>query len=212
MELRINELLREQGLKISDLADKIGVDQSNLKRSLANNPKLSTLQDVAKALHVHVHELFTPNLPTTPSGVVVVNGRTYGLVENPSVVQIPSYNNFSALRKEVKGFVNSRVKEGKTGAFCALVCGYQLVSLVYDCVAKKFILTLYYGDSESKTFFFDLMEFAEWKDGNDKDPIWNLEDVAGQITCDIENVVSFEFGDYTTPADREEDELQGEGK
>ena len=203
MELRINDLLREQGLRISDLADKIGVDQSNLKKSLANNPKLSTLQEVAKALHVHVYELFTPNLPSSPSGVVVVNGRTYGMIETPTVVQIPSFDNFATLRKGVKGFVKNRVKEGKTGAFCALVCGYQLVSLVFDCSAKKFTLTLYYGDAESQTFFYDLMEFAEWKGGDDKEPVWNLDDVAGQITSDIENVVSFEFGDYTTPAERE---------
>lgn len=208
MELRIKELLQEQGLRMSDLADRMGTNQSNLAKSLAANPKLSTLQEVAAALKVQMHELFTGNIPTTPKGVVSIGGRTYGLVENRSIVQVPSYTDYSLLRRDVRNFIKNRVRireEGRTNAFCAFVGGYELMSLVYDRANARFILTLYYEDMESETFFFDKMEYAEWKEGDDREPTWNIEQMTWDIIGDIENVVPFKLGDYTTPADLEEE-------
>ena len=212
MELRIKELLREQGLRMADLADRMKMDPSNLKKSLGNNPKLSTLQDVAKALNVQIHELFTPNLPTRPKGVVFVDGHSYALVEMPCVVQIPTYSNYAGLRKDIERYVKGTVTDERTNAFCAVVDGFELVSLVYDCGSQKFILTLYYSDAMSKTFFYDLMEYAEWKDEKGKDPVLNLDDVCGQIINDIETVVPYEYKEYTTPADRESMSLEQEGE
>lgn len=205
MELRIKELLQEQGLRMADLADRMGMNQSNLVRSLSTNPKLSTLQDVAKALNVQMHELFTPNLPSKPNGITSIGGRTYAMVEMPSVVQVPLYNNYAELRKDVGNFIANRIRirEGHTNAFCAYVGGYELMSLVYDRAETKFILTLYYGDMESETYFYDRMEYAKWKDGNEQEPVWDIEQMTLDIISDIENVVPFKFGEYTTPADRE---------
>lgn len=205
MELRIKDLLQEQGLRMADLADRMGMNQSNLVRSLTTNPKLSTLQDVAKALNVQIHELFTPNLPSKPNGITIIGGRTYAMVEMPSVVQVPSYNNYAELRKDVSNFVINRIqtKEGHTNAFCAFVGGFELISLVYDRANSRFILTLYYGDMESETLYYDKMEYAKWKDGDDQEPDWDVEQMMGEIISDIENLVPFKYGDYTTPADRE---------
>lgn len=207
MELRIKELLQEQGLRMADLADRMGTNQSNLTKSLAANPKLSTLQEVAAALNVEMHELFTSNIPSTPRGIVSIGGRTYGLVENKSIVQVPSYTNYSLLRRDIRNFIKNRVriKEGNNKAFCAFVGGFELVSLVYDRAETKFILTLYYGDMESETFFFDKMEYAEWKDGEDKEPSWNIEQMTWDIIGDVEDVVPFKLGEHTTPANPEED-------
>ena len=205
MELRIKELLQEQGLRMSDLADRLGTNQSNLTKSLANNPKLSTLQDVAKALHVKVHELFTPNIPTTPTGVAIVGDRAFGMIEMASVVQIPFFNDYSKLRKEVRRFLLDTLDGGKTQAFCALVGGYELCSLVHDRGNKTIILTLFYGLQQAQTFFFDLMEYGDWRNGEDKEPVWDFEQLTWDIIGDIENVVPMEFGDYSTPADRELD-------
>ena len=204
--LRVKELLEEQGLRMSDLADRLGTNQSNLSKSLAANPKLSTLQEVAKALKVELHELFTPNIPSRPTGIAVVGGRTYGLVDMLPIVQIPSYDNYAVLRKDVKAFISKSITDDKTNAFCALVNGYEMVSLVYDCGNKMFILTIYYGSGKSETLFFDKLEFAEWKNGKDSDPVWNLDDVFWEIMAPIENDVPIEYGDLTTPADREDNE------
>ena len=184
------ELLRKQGLRISDLADKMGTDQSNLKKSLANNPKLSTLQDVAKALGVDIHELFTGDRPSRPAGIAVIGGKTYGIAEMGSVVQLPSYADYSILRKDVKAFVQKSVKEAQSNAFGAFVHSFEFFSLVYDDKTGVFILALYYGANQAKTFFFDKMEYAEWKNGMDAEPDWNLEELAKDIISTIEGYVS----------------------
>ena len=201
MELRIKELLREQGLRMTDLADRMGMNQSNLVRSLTTNPKLSTLQDVAKALNVQMHELFTPNLPSKPNGIASIGGRTYALVDMPSVVQVPSYNNYADLRKDVRNFITHRIQiaEGRNNAFCAYVSGYELMSLVYDRANSRFILTLYYGDMESETLYYDKLEYSIWKEGEDKEPDWDVEQMISEVISDIENLVPFRFGVSTTP-------------
>ena len=51
MALRIKEILKEQGLSIKDIADRMGADASNLSAALKKgNPKLSMLEDVANAI------------------------------------------------------------------------------------------------------------------------------------------------------------------
>lgn len=206
MELRIKELLQEQGLRMADLADRLGMNQSNLVRSLSTNPKLSTLQDVANALNVQLHELFTPNLPSRPRGIVVVGGKAYDLVESRQTIQVPFYADYSKLRKDVRSFISNSInaKDGSTNAFCAYVGGYELMSLVYDRANARFILTLYYGgDMKSENLFYDRLEYAIWKNGKDKEPDWDVEQMMGEVMSDVENLVPFKYGDYTTPADRE---------
>lgn len=190
---------------MADLADKLGMNQSNLVRSLSTNPKLSTLQDIAHALNVEMHELFTPNLPSRPKGIMVVGGRAYDLVESVQTVQVPFYTEYSKLRKDIKNHINNRIKDkdGKANDFCAYVGGYELVSLVYDKANTRFILTLYYGDRKSETSFYDRLEYNEWKDGEDKEPVWNVEQMTWDIIGCIENDIPIKYGDFTTPADRE---------
>lgn len=206
MELRIKELLQEQGLRMSDLADRLGTNQSNLTKSLAKNPTLSTLEDVAKALKVEMHELFTPSMPSRPTGIAVVGRKTYGMVDMSNIVHIPSYDNYTTLRRDIRAFVKSSVSDDKINAFRALVGGYELVSLIYDKGNKQVILTLYYGDSESKTFFYDLMEYAEWKNKNEAEPVWNLDDMIGEIQRDIEGAVPSPYGEQAASYDEGEGE------
>ena len=178
------ELLREKGLRIGDLAERMGTDQSNLKKSLAHNPKLSTLQDAAKALGVDIQELFTADHPSRV-GMAVINGKTYAIAEMANVVQLPSYTDYAALRKDVKAFVRSSIKEEKSSSLGALFNSYELFSLVYDEKASKFVLSLYFGDKESKTLFYDKMEYADWENGTDDDPEWS-KDIVAAIINDIE--------------------------
>ena len=202
MELKIKELLQEKGLKMADLAARVGIDQSNLKKSLANNPKLSTLQDVAKALGVEVKELFSPSAPSRPAGIAVIGGKTYGMVET-KVVQLPYYTDYSLLRQDVKTFVKDSVKGEGTGAFCGIVDGFEMVSLVYDKVDPKFILAIFFGNNQSKSYIYDKMEYAKWKNGKDSEPVWELDEMIGEIHRDIEGVVPSSYADHATPADKE---------
>ena len=54
MESRIKELLKERGITISNLAEKIGTTQTSLSRALGENgnPTYETLSKIAKVLGV----------------------------------------------------------------------------------------------------------------------------------------------------------------
>ena len=73
-ELRVSELMKEKGLKMSDLATSLGVDQSNLTKSLKTNPTLSRLQAIADFLGVSVPELFVQPVKESIYGCIYVNG------------------------------------------------------------------------------------------------------------------------------------------
>lgn len=59
MGLRIKEILKEKGQTQKDLAQKMGVAEISLSRSINGNPNLETLQKIADALEVEISELFT---------------------------------------------------------------------------------------------------------------------------------------------------------
>ena len=56
--LRIRDILKEKGIKQSDLAKKIGVKQETISRQISGNPTLDTLEKIATALDVDIKELF----------------------------------------------------------------------------------------------------------------------------------------------------------
>ena len=56
----IKHLLKERGVTIQELSDKLGVDRNNLYNSLTKgNPTLQQLELVSSALGVPVSRLFT---------------------------------------------------------------------------------------------------------------------------------------------------------
>ena len=59
-QLRVKELLKERGMLMKDLADRIGIARESLTRALSGNPQYSTLKAIADELGVTVPELFIP--------------------------------------------------------------------------------------------------------------------------------------------------------
>lgn len=57
--LRINEIRKDKGYTLKELADKIGVSLSGLNQQIGGNPTIETLEKIAGALDVEVWELFT---------------------------------------------------------------------------------------------------------------------------------------------------------
>lgn len=57
-ELRIKEILKQQGKTMQDLADMIGINRVNLSNSLNGNPTLERLKQVADCLNVDIKDLF----------------------------------------------------------------------------------------------------------------------------------------------------------
>lgn len=114
MDLRIKELCKEKGLRMSDIADKMGVDRANLTASLKGNPTLSRLKDVAKILGVEVYELFREkNESGRIDGFVELNGETVRLRNASDLMQAacnvsgtPYFSRVSEMRSAVHDFVH----------------------------------------------------------------------------------------------------------
>ena len=56
--LRIQELCKEKGVTQQVLAKRLGIQYQSLYAAINGNPKLETLESIAKALNVSVPELF----------------------------------------------------------------------------------------------------------------------------------------------------------
>ncbi|TWP29350.1 XRE family transcriptional regulator [Apibacter muscae] len=73
---RIKEICRNKGLMLKDLAEKIGITEVGLSKSLNGNPTISRLQDISKALDVDFIELFVP-IDNVTKGYIEHKGKIY---------------------------------------------------------------------------------------------------------------------------------------
>jgi len=108
---------------MSDLAEKMSINQANLASSLRGNPTLSRLKDVAKVLGVEVYELFmnSSEVRSCLNGFVEINGEVMKLqteddwlsaTEKVSGIAEPRlYHLISELRKDVASYVHGMLKE-----------------------------------------------------------------------------------------------------
>lgn len=78
-ELRVKDILREKGMKMYELAEKIGVAPESLTRALQRNPQFSTLKAIANALGVNIRELFREEETVVPvvRGMVELQGKVF---------------------------------------------------------------------------------------------------------------------------------------
>ncbi len=58
--LRIKEVAKSKGITITELAEKMGVTQVTLSRTINGNPTIETLLKIANVLEVDVRELIEP--------------------------------------------------------------------------------------------------------------------------------------------------------
>lgn len=190
VEENLRGICRRKGLRLSDVAERVGCGQSNLVSSVKGNPKLSTLQDIANALGVSVAELLTMR-PDSALGLVVIDGQTYQLTK-PAVssVQLPSYARHDTLREEVKAFIMDCVNGSESASKMGLVDTMEVFSLIYDAKASKFLLSLCYSDGQTITSVYDKLEFCNWGHvGSEDDAVWDISTLTGEIINDIEGLV-----------------------
>lgn len=57
-ELRVKEILKERGMKMYELADKLDIAPESLTRALQRNPQYTTLRAIADTLGLSVRDLF----------------------------------------------------------------------------------------------------------------------------------------------------------
>lgn len=190
IEDNLREICRRKGLRLSDVANRIGSGQSNLVSSAKGNPKLSTLQEIAAALNVSISELLTMR-PDSAQGLVIIDGQTYQLSRPATAtVQLPSFARYDTLREEIKDFIKKCVDGSEPASKMGIVETMEVFSLIYDPAAAKFFLSLCYADGKTLTNIYDKFEFCDWKEGDSKDAaIWDLADVTEEIVNDIEGWV-----------------------
>ena len=76
---RIKELCQSKGFTQKDLADKMGISDISLNKTLRGDyPQLQSLERIANALEVDIAELFVRNTPDSEvNGYVKVKGTLY---------------------------------------------------------------------------------------------------------------------------------------
>ena len=186
LETQIREICKLKGLRMSDLAERIGMTQSNLVASIRNNPKLSTLNDICQALGIQITELFENEYAPT-SGMVILNGETY-TISQPTLaqLQLPIYNDYTKMRHDLKTFIEENTKvmhcyenHDKNTMFGVLE-GFELFNLLYDADSRIFHLSLCYQNQKTLSYMYDYEEYV------DQDRNWDIEAVFKQIDSDIE--------------------------
>ena len=190
VEENLREICRRKGLRLSDVADRVGAGQSKLINSVKGNPKLSTLQDIANALNISISELLTMR-PNAAEGIVIIDGQTFQLSKPATAtVQLPAFDRYDALRNEIKEFVKKAIEGTETVSKMGLLETMEVFSLVYDPNAAKFYLSLCYADGNIFTVTYDKFEYCDWKDGDTEETVkWTLADITTDIINDIEGVV-----------------------
>lgn len=198
MENRIKAILKAKGLRMADLANRIGMGQSNLIASIRNNPKLSTLEEICKALGIEMVELFGGKVEKG-EGIIILGGKTYSVSKPvPRTVQLPAYTDYTILRNDLKQFIKTSIKEQVVASICGMVEDFEFFTLVYDQDTssevgspfyEKFTLAICYGNKQTWTRQYDLLEYS--KDGNLK---WDVPAVMSDIINDIEGYVLGQIG------------------
>ena len=190
VEENLRGICRRKGLRLSDVAERIGCGQSNLVSSVKGNPKLSTLQDIANALGVSVAELLMMR-PDSALGLVVIDGQTYQLSKPAtSTVQLPFYARYDTLQEEIKNFIKKCINGGESDSKMGLVDTMEVFALVYDSLAPKFILSLCYSDGQTLTCVYDKLEYCDWDQKvSEDDAPWDIKAVSEEIINDIEGRV-----------------------
>lgn len=75
MALKIKEVCKAKGLKLADLADRLGINPVSLSASINGNPTIAWLQKVADVLDVEVNDLIERKSPTI-IGCVMIGDET----------------------------------------------------------------------------------------------------------------------------------------
>ena len=199
MNLRIDELCKQRGMRMSDLAAKMGVNQANLASSLKGNPTVSRLEAVANVLGVGIADLFVK--PSSSNNVVngylEVNDDIHKIsgiddllsTESsiPGMINVPVYTDIQILRKQVKDFIHNCIKKvGGIAFMTGRIDHRELFHLSWDGDAQLFLLTLM---SKNDIYSFDMLEYGDPEDGYDIDgPLGLAQMLINDLESSLESV------------------------
>jgi len=90
--MRIKEVIKEKGYTIAEVAEKMGISQPSLSKTINENPSVKMLNRIATVLGVRATYLFEPEEGLY--GAVIFKGKTY---------RIDSVDALETLYSAVKG-------------------------------------------------------------------------------------------------------------
>ena len=193
MEQRIRKILSAKGLKMSDLANRVGMGQSNLVKSIKSNPKLSTLEDICLALGIEMTELLGGKEEKS-DGVIVLNGETYTIYKPKTrTAQIKVYNDYQELRSNIREFVKKSLRTKELGSIGGMVEDFEYFTLLYDynaedtSVFEHFYITIQYGKGKTWTYSYDTSEYMDSNEGTDTKTLteYIINDIEGKVLSEL---------------------------
>ena len=193
MEQRIRKILSAKGLKMSDLANRVGMGQSNLVKSIKSNPKLSTLEDICVALGIEMTELLGGKEEKS-EGVIVLNGETYTLYKPKTLTaQIKVYNDYQELRSNIRDFVKKSLRTKELGSIGGMVEDFEYFTLLYDynaedtSVFEHFYITIQYGKGKTWTYSYDTSEYMDSNEETDTKTLteYIINDIEGKVLSEL---------------------------
>lgn len=169
MEEKILQILKERGMRMSNLAAKLGVDQSNLSKKLKNDPKVSLIESIAAALDVPVSTFFPDQLPAEPAGVLDMGGKRFALVPLPDEAVEksdipPEAHNLTpgALQERIYSLAKQCSIDGKTRAVYGFLVGH-LVVVVHDGANKRYLRLFWEEDGSVSARDYPSREYEGWE-------------------------------------------------
>ena len=190
IEKNLKDICRAKGLTVTDVANRMGADPSNLLSSIKGNPKLSTLQDIADALQISISELLTRR-PEKATGVAIIDGQVFQ-VSKPAanMVQLPVYGRYDDLRDAIRVFVKNVLEKKQNDSMMGMVEAFEVFSLLYDAHDPCFFVSLCYADGRMMTFSYHKLEYGDWKNEETGEVIeWDIQYLTEDIINDIEGAV-----------------------
>ena len=190
IEKNLKDICRAKGLTVTDVANRMGADPSNLLSSIKGNPKLSTLQDIADALQISISELLTRR-PEKATGVAIIDGQVFQVSKpTANVVQLPVYERYDDLRVAIRAFVKNVLEKKQNDSMMGMVEAFEVFSLLYDAHDPCFFVSLCYADGRMMTFSYHKLEYGDWKDEETGEVIeWDIQYLTEDIINDIEGAV-----------------------
>lgn len=92
---RIKDICQEKGMTQKDLAEKLGITDISLNKTLRGEyPQLQTLEKIAEKLEVPITELFEKSNKDGTIGIIRHNGKPY---------EINSISDIESLLERIKG-------------------------------------------------------------------------------------------------------------
>ncbi len=90
MELRIREILESKDIKVSSLAETVGITRANMSNIVngKSTPSLETLEKIANALEVDITELFAPSSSGGIIGVIRIRDTNYNINSVPDLSRL----------------------------------------------------------------------------------------------------------------------------